>query len=169
MKKAVFFDRDGTLNVDVHYLHRVEDFIWINGAKEAIKYCNDLGFLTIVITNQSGIARGYYDATDVKKVFNWMNKELSYIGAKLDDIFYCPHHINGIISTLAMKCNCRKPNTGLVVQAKEKYDIDLSKSFFVGDMVSDMLCAKNAGIKGIKYSGGSLLECVRVAMQGSVE
>jgi HAD superfamily hydrolase (TIGR01662 family) len=74
--KAVFFDRDGTLNVDIHYLHRPEDFIWIDGAKEAIKYVNDQGYLAILVTNQSGVARGFYPESDVKRVYDWMNSEL---------------------------------------------------------------------------------------------
>ena len=85
--KAVFFDRDGTLNVDIHYLHRPEDFEWIPEAKEAIKYVNDHGYLAILVTNQSGVARGYYPESDVRLVYDWMNEQLAVVGAHLDALY----------------------------------------------------------------------------------
>lgn len=159
--KAVFFDRDGTLNVDVKYLHRVEDFIWIEGAREAIKLCNDLGYRVIVVTNQSGIARGYYDATAVFKIHSWMQAELSKLGAHLDDIFFCPHHVDGVIKEYARRCDCRKPATGMLEVAIKKYGIARRDSFFVGDAATDMECARNAGVTGIRYTGGNLLELIK--------
>ncbi len=161
VNKAVFFDRDGTLNVDIAYLHRPEDFIWIEGAKEAIKYVNDNGYLAILVTNQSGVARGYYPEEDVKAVYDWMNKELEQIGAHLDALFYCPHHPDGKIPDYTKICNCRKPDTGMVDKACETFKIDRSKSFFVGDSDKDMECAKGAGVYGIHYRQGSLLDCIR--------
>ncbi|SFB05518.1 D-glycero-alpha-D-manno-heptose-1,7-bisphosphate 7-phosphatase [Selenomonas ruminantium] len=159
--KAVFFDRDGTLNVDIAYLHRPEDFIWIEGAKEAIKYVNDKEYLAILVTNQSGVARGYYPEEDVKAVYDWMNKELEQIGAHLDALFYCPHHPEGKIPAYTKVCNCRKPDTGMVDKACEAFNIDRSKSFFVGDSDKDMECAQKAGITGIKYVSESLLARVK--------
>lgn len=161
LNKAVFFDRDGTLNVDTKYLHRIEDFIWIEGAKEAIKYCNDNGYLAIVITNQSGIARGYYDESAVLEIYSWMNEELTKIDAHLDDIFYCPHHIDGIIEKYKKQCNCRKPATGMLNVAIQKHNIEKSLSFFIGDTDIDMECAKNAGLRGIRYTNGNLLNLVQ--------
>jgi len=161
VSKAVFFDRDGTLNVDIAYLHRPEDFIWIEGAKEAIKYVNDKGYLAILVTNQSGVARGYYPEEDVKAVYDWMNKELEQIGAHLDALFYCPHHPDGKIPAYTKVCNCRKPDTGMVDKACEAFKIDRSKSFFVGDSDKDMECAQKAGITGIKYVSESLLTRVK--------
>ena len=102
--KAVFFDRDGTLNVDVHYLHRPEDFIWIDGAKEAIKHVKDQGYLAILVTNQSGVARGFYPESDVVAVYNWMNQELAKIGTELDALYYCPHHPDGKIAVYRKVC-----------------------------------------------------------------
>lgn len=161
VNKAVFFDRDGTLNVDIAYLHRPEDFIWIEGAKEAIKYVNDKGYLAILVTNQSGVARGYYPEEDVKAVYDWMNNELEQIGAHLDVLFYCPHHPEGKIPAYTKVCNCRKPDTGMVDKACEAFSIDRSKSFFVGDSDKDMECAKGAGVYGVHYRQGSLLDCIR--------
>ena len=159
--KAVFFDRDGTLNVDIHYLHRPEDFVWIEGAKQAVKYVNDKGYLAILVTNQSGVARGYYPEEDVKKVYDWMNEELKKQDAHLDALYYCPHHENGTVAGYSFACDCRKPSPKLVNLACERFDIDKESSFFVGDTESDMRCAENAGVKGIRYEGGSLLETLR--------
>ncbi|WP_303816579.1 HAD family hydrolase [Selenomonas ruminantium] len=158
--KAVFFDRDGTLNVDIAYLHRPEDFIWIEGAKEAIKYVNDKGYLAILVTNQSGVARGYYPEEDIKAVYDWMNKELAKIGAHLDALFYCPHHPTGKIPAYTKICSCRKPDTGMVDEACLRFNIDRSKSYLVGDSERDLECAQKAGVQGIRFSGGNLLNCI---------
>lgn len=159
--KAVFFDRDGTLNVDIHYLHRPEDFIWIEGAKEAVKYANDRGYLTILVTNQSGVARGYYPESDIIRVYDWMNEELGKEGAHLDALYYCPHHPSGILPQYTGSCSCRKPAPQLVNDACAKYNIDKTQSYFIGDSDSDIECAANAGIHGIKYHSGSLLELIQ--------
>lgn len=159
--KAIFFDRDGTLNVDIHYLHRPEDFIWIKDAKAAIKYANARGYLAILVTNQSGVARGYYPEADVIKVYDWMNEELKKEGAHLDALYYCPHHPHGSLLQYAKICTCRKPSPQMVNDACKKYKIDKTKSYFVGDTDTDMQCAENAGIQGVKYSSGSLLELIR--------
>lgn len=156
--KAVFFDRDGTLNVDIHFLHRPEEFIWTEDAKEAIKYVNDRGYLAILITNQSGVARGYFSESCVMDIYEWMNAELAKIGAHLDAIYYCPHHPQGKIDKYRKVCDCRKPSPKLVNEACERFDIDKTQSYFVGDSESDMQCAKNANIKGIRYTSGSLLK-----------
>ena len=159
--KAVFFDRDGTLNVDIAYLHHPEDFVWIEGAKEAIKYVNDKGYLAILVTNQSGVARGYYPEEDVKAVYDWMNMELAEIGAHLDALFYCPHHPTGKIPAYTKICSCRKPDTGMVDEACLRFNIDRSKSYLVGDSGRDLECAQKAGVTGIFYKAGSLLSCVK--------
>lgn len=157
---AVFFDRDGTLNVDIHYLHRPQDFLWTPEAREAIKYVNDKGFLAILITNQSGVARGYYPEHAVRDLYGWMNGELAKIGAHLDALYYCPHHPEARLPQYRKTCTCRKPATGLIDAACARFSIDRSKSYFVGDSDSDMLCAQNAGLIGLRYEGGSLLELV---------
>ncbi|MGL6014993.1 MAG: D-glycero-alpha-D-manno-heptose-1,7-bisphosphate 7-phosphatase, partial [Selenomonadaceae bacterium] len=105
--KAVFFDRDGVLNVDVHYLHKKEDFVWVDGAPEAVKYCNDHGYRVIVITNQSGVARGYYTEQDIAALHDWMNEQLQQWGAHIDAFYYCPHHPQGTVLEYTRSCNCR--------------------------------------------------------------
>ena len=161
MAKVVFLDRDGTLNVDIHYLHRPEDFVWIPGAREAVKYVNDHGYLAILITNQSGVARGYYPESDVLKVYDWMNAELAKIDAHLDDIRYCPHHPEAVLPEYRKACACRKPQPGMVEDMCRKYALDKSQCYFVGDSDKDMECAARAGIRGLHYTSGSLLPLVQ--------
>ena len=160
MNKAVFFDRDGTLNEEVHYLHKIEDFKWIEGAIDAIKYCNDNGYLAIVITNQSGVARGYYPESDIMKLYDWMNDDLAKHGAHLDGIYYCPHHPTGTVKEYAIECDCRKPKPGMLFKAQKDHNIDLRSSYLIGDSARDVECAKATGVKGIRYVGGSLYQYV---------
>lgn len=164
MNRAVFFDRDGTLNEEVHYLHKIEDFKWIEGVIDAIKYCNDNGYLAIVITNQSGVARGYYPESDIMKLYDWMNDDLAKYGAHLDGIYYCPHHPTGKVRKYAIDCDCRKPKPGMLFKAQKDHNIDLKSSYLIGDGVRDVECAEAAGVKGIRYTGGNLLEILKGIM-----
>lgn len=159
-RPAVFFDRDGVLNEDIGYLYRPEDFRWIPGAKEAILHYNRQGYLVFVVTNQSGVARGYYQETDVHRLHQWMQNELTDIGAHIDDFFHCPHHPEGKIVDYAIKCDCRKPEAGLIRQAMAKWHTDPSRSFLIGDKPSDMAAAETAGITGYLFTGGNLYDFV---------
>ena len=165
MNKAVFFDRDGTLNDEVHYLHKIEDFKWIEGAIDAIKFCNDNGYLAIVITNQSGVARGYYPESDIMKLYDWMNDDLAKYGAHLDGIYYCSHHPTGKVREYAIDCDCRKPKPGMLFKAQKDHNIDLKSSYLIGDGVRDVECAEAAGVKGICYLGGNLYQALVEGMK----
>ena len=154
--KAFFFDRDGVLNVEKHYLYRKEDFIWIPGAIEAVQACNAQGYLVIVITNQSGVARGYYTEQDVQELHKWMNLELRKENAHIDAFYYCPHHPMAKNKAYKTDCDCRKPKPGMVNAACQRFGIDKAQSFFVGDKESDIDCAKNAGVRGILFQQGNL-------------
>ena len=165
MNKAVFFDRDGTLNEEVHYLHKIEDFKWIEGAIDAIKFCNDNGYLAIVITNQSGVARGYYPESDIMKLYDWMNDDLAKHGARLDGIYYCPHHPTGKVKEYAIDCDCRKPKPGMLFKAQKDHNIDLKSSYLIGDGVRDVECAEAAEVKGIRYAGGNLHQALTEGMK----
>lgn len=166
LKKAVFFDRDGTLNVDVHYLHRIEDFQWMPEAVEAIAYCHRQGYLVVVVTNQSGVARGYYEEADVGRLHQWMNEELARQGvAPIDGFYYCPHHPGAAVPEYAVDCDCRKPKPGMIFTACRELGIDAAQSFMVGDKPRDVECGEAAGAKGVLYEGGSLLACVKQAME----
>lgn len=160
-KRAVFFDRDGTLNEDTGYLYRREDFRWIPGAVEAIRYCNEKGYLAIVVTNQSGVARGYYGEEDIRALHRWMNEDLGKQGAHIDGFYYCPHHPRGTVAEYAKECVCRKPAPGLVDMACRDYSIDRGGSFLIGDKERDVECAERAGVTGILYAGGSLMEALQ--------
>ena len=157
MKKAVFFDRDGVLNVDVIDLHELEKFQWIDGAIDAIKLCNEKGYLVVVITNQSGIARGVFTEEDVKKIHSHMASELEKFGAHIDAFYYCPHHPNGTVDGYAKVCDCRKPKPGLILQACKDFDIDVKNSVMIGDKQRDIECGINAGVeKTLLFAGGNL-------------
>lgn len=148
-QKVIFLDRDGTINKYVGFLRNIDDMQLIGGVSEAIKKINSSGFLVIVITNQPVIARGEVSFEELEEIHNKMETLLGNNGAYLDDIFYCPHHpdkgFDGERAELKFDCECRKPKTGLFMQAAEKYNIDLANSWMVGDSLTDMEAGKNAG------------------------
>ena len=158
---AVFFDRDGTLNVDTGYLHEKEKLRWMPEAREAVKYVNDMGYLAIVITNQSGVARGMFGEQAVRELHAYMDEELGRIGAHLDGFYYCPHHPEALVPEYRQDCVCRKPKSGLIDKACHDFAIDLGHSLMVGDSPRDVECGEGAGVRGILYQGGSLLELVK--------
>ena len=162
--KAIFFDRDGTLNVDVHYLHDPAEFAWTEGAVEAIRWANAHGFLVIVVTNQSGIARGYSGEDSVRRLRAWMNAELAQHGAHIDAFYYGPHHPAGRVPAYTCTCDCRKPAPGMLLRAITEHDIDPAASLMIGDAPRDVMAAKQAGVRGVRYVGGSLADCVREAL-----
>ena len=145
MSKAVFLDRDGTINVDRAYLGKIEDFEYIPGAVEGLRILQEAGFTLIITTNQSGIARGYYSEEDFLELNNWMLSDLKKKGIKIAKVYYCPHHPNGKIEKYKMDCTCRKPKLGMYEKAIEAFDIDLSLSFAIGDKIRDSaICEKTA-------------------------
>lgn len=160
-KPAMFLDRDGVLNVDKGYIHRPEDFIWVEGAPEAVKWLNDRGYLVIVVTNQAGIARGYYTEEEFLRLMDWVNGELRRRGAHIDAVYHCPHHPTEGFGAYRRECRCRKPAPGLLERALAEWEIDTAHSFMIGDKESDLLAAWAAGIRGALFSGGSLFEFVR--------
>ncbi len=139
MGKTVFLDRDGVINIDsAEYIKNESEFFFIDKSPEAIAKLTRAGFDIIVITNQSVLARKFTTSKELEKIFNKMTTGVEALGGKIKDIFFCPHMPNS-------GCSCRKPKPGLIFQAKEKYDMDLSESYMVGDSVKDIECAKNAG------------------------
>jgi len=134
---AVFLDRDGTICRDVHYMRRPEQFELLPGVAEGIKLLNELGVKVIVATNQSGVARGYFTEADLEKIHDRMIDELAKRGARIDAIYYCPHHPDD-------NCGCRKPKIGMLEQAARDLDLDLSKCFIIGDKKLDIETGRNA-------------------------
>lgn len=142
MNKALFLDRDGTINIDKGHVYRKEDFEFIKGMPEFIKKYNDQGYKVIVITNQAGIAKGYYTKEDVDKLHKYINRELSKIGAHIDAFYICPHHPD-----YTGECNCRKPKTGMLEEAIKDFNVDVSKSILYGDKPWDIECGEKCNIK----------------------
>lgn len=141
LQKCAFFDRDGVINKDSGYVYKREDFIFCEGLFELLDELKKQGYLLLVITNQSGIARGYYSESDLNTLHEYMQNELKgRLGFGFDKIYFCPHSPDS-------DCECRKPKPGMVLEACREFQIDLSNSFFVGDKLTDMECAFNAGIK----------------------
>jgi D-glycero-D-manno-heptose 1,7-bisphosphate phosphatase len=136
--RAVFLDRDGTINVEVNYLSRVEDFQLLPRVAAAIRALNQHAWCVIVITNQSGVARGYYTETDVAAIHDRMRHDLAKGGAVIDAIYYCPHRP-------AEACDCRKPSTGLFEQAARDFDLELEQCYCIGDKLSDLLPGQRLG------------------------
>ena len=152
--KAAFLDRDGTINVEVGYLSKPDDLELIPGAARAVARLNDAGYIVVVVTNQAGVARGYFTEEDVRLVNQRMIEVLGPWGARIDGIYYCPHHPDFGDETYRKDCDCRKPNTGMVTQAAQEFDIDLSRSYVVGDHMGDVLLGINAGARSIHVLTG---------------
>ena len=157
-QRAIFLDRDGTMNVSKGFISNADDLELIPGTIEAIKAINKSGALAIVITNQPVIARGECSFEELHNIHNKLKTLLGEKGAFVDDIFYCPHHpdkgFEGEVPELKFDCECRKPKTGMIDDAVKKYNIDLSKSYMVGDSTMDLELARNAGVKSVLVDTG---------------
>ena len=152
MNKAIFLDRDGTINVDKGYLNKIEEFEYLPGVIEGLKLLQDAGYLLIVITNQSGIARGYYTEEDFHKLNDWMIQDMMDKGVVISKVYYCPHHPSGKIEKYRVNCECRKPKLGMYYQAVSDFDIDLVQSYVVGDKMRDLSICKETECKGYLIS-----------------
>lgn len=161
MRPAIFFDRDGVLNEDSGFPHKPEHIRWCEGAVAALRLAHEKGYLVFVVTNQSGVARGLYTENDVKNLHAWMKAELQKQGAGIDDFAYCPHHPTEGQGSYKVDCACRKPKAGMILGLIEKYAVDASKSFLIGDRDSDMEAAKASGLKGVLYQGGDVAKCLQ--------
>lgn len=164
MKKALFLDRDGIINIDKKYLHKAEDVEFVDGIFDLCKCASELGYLIFVITNQSGIARGYYSLDDVEQLHEWMREEFALRGVELQSFYVSPYHPEATIEKFRRDSECRKPEPGMVLQAAREHDLDLLHSVMIGDKQSDRI--KIGGLRSfvvksdyvpIKYD----LECIR--------
>lgn len=150
MNKAVFLDRDGVITKEPpHYAHRIDQLELIPKSAEAIKELNESGFKVIIVSNQSGVARGYYQEKDIKIYNNEMKRQLEEKGAHIDAIYYCPHHPEATIKEYRIDCDCRKPKPGMLKRAEKDLDLDLKCSFLIGDKDSDIEAGYRAGCKTI--------------------
>lgn len=151
LRPAVFLDRDGTLNVEKHYLHRIEDWEWIPGAPAAVRLLNESGFAVVVVTNQAGIARGLYGEDDLDRLHTWMRADLEAAGAHVDAVYHCPHHPE---YGQRVKCMCRKPAPGLLLCAAADLGLDLARSFIIGDRESDLEAGVRCGVTPLLVATG---------------
>lgn len=154
MDKVIFLDRDGTINEEVNYLHKPEDLQILPGVPEAIKLLRDGGFKILVVTNQAGVARGYYSCRDVEVLHEYLNQQLKKSGAWIDRFYYCPHHPVHGIGEYKRACHCRKPETGMFEQAGQEYDVDKEHSYMIGDKLLDVEAGNRYGVHGILVGTG---------------
>lgn len=157
VRPAAFLDRDGVLNEDHGYTHRVDDLVWMPGAREAIRLLNDRGYRVIVVTNQAGVARGFYDEDAIEIFHAGMQAQLAEAGAFVDAFYHCPYHADGKVPAYTVEDHPdRKPNPGMILRALEDWHVDKDKSFLIGDKPSDMEAARRVGLPGHLYAGGNL-------------
>ena len=145
--KAVFLDRDGVINRDDGYVYQWEKFVFLEGVIQALKNIQSKNYLIFIVTNQSGIARGYYQEMDVKKLHRQLKNFLSIHGINITGIRFCPHHPDGSISQYSFDCDCRKPKPGMLIELGDMFEVDFLNSYMIGDKQSDVSAGKLAGIK----------------------
>lgn len=159
--KAVFFDRDGIINEDYGYVYSSKEFVFIDGVFELLNFCKQRDFLLLLITNQSGIGRGYYTLSDFEELSSFMQKELKQkLGFGFDNIYFCPHDPDE-------NCLCRKPNPGMIEKAKKDYNLDLKQCFLIGDKMSDIQAGFNAKVEHnilLKKSSQETIENTIIAL-----
>ncbi|MEW6264671.1 MAG: D-glycero-beta-D-manno-heptose 1,7-bisphosphate 7-phosphatase [Thermodesulfobacteriota bacterium] len=148
-RPAVFLDRDGTINEQMGYINHLDRFIMLPGVDRAVSRLNEAGLPVVVVSNQSGVARGYFPEELVNRVNEMMVELLARAGARLDAVYYCPHHPRAEVAAYRRECDCRKPKPGLLLRAAADLGLDLTRSFAVGDRTSDLKAARAVGAKAI--------------------
>jgi len=164
-RPAVFFDRDGVLNHDIGYIFEANKLKWIDGAREAVKAVNDAGYFAFVVSNQSGVARGLYQESDIHSLHRWMADEMALMGAHIDAFEYCPDHPEGTIERYRRVSDRRKPAPGMITDLLSRFPVDADDSILIGDRAGDLEAARAAGLRGYLFSGGNLEAFVKQHLQ----
>ena len=162
--KIAFLDRDGVINSgkpNNGYIGSLKHFKWVQGAIKAIKFLNEKNYKVVVVTNQSGVARGFFKIKDVKKINSYIQKKLNYNDAKIDKFYFCPFHKDGIIKRYKKRSSLRKPNIGMFRLVQKRWNIDKKNSFMIGDQKTDMEFAKKAKIKGYLFNQDNLYKFIK--------
>lgn len=167
MNKAIFLDRDGTINVEKNYLYKIEDFEFLPGVLEGLKLLQDAGYLLIVITNQSGIGRGYYSEKDFLALNDWMLNTLKEMDIHINEVYYCPHIPEAKIAKYRMICTCRKPALGMYEQAIRDFDICMAESWSIGDKIRDCAICRSTECKGYLIGNHEKEEIVDAVKKGT--
>ncbi|MCA3950713.1 D-glycero-alpha-D-manno-heptose-1,7-bisphosphate 7-phosphatase [Vibrio vulnificus] len=147
--KVAFLDRDGVINEEVNYLHEIEKFKYTYRFKEGVKRLKSLGYEIVIVTNQAGIAKGIFSQENYSELTSWYIKDLERDNIDILDVYYCPHHPNGILPELSYDCICRKPKPGMLLMAEKEHNIDLKESILIGDKISDAKAGVNANLKHV--------------------
>ena len=158
MLKAAFIDRDGVINKDKHYLYKISEFEFTDHCIDALRNIIDAGYRIIIVTNQSGIGRGYYSEADYHQLTNWYLNELKMQQIEITAVFFCPHHPHAPLVRYRKQCDCRKPRPGMILDAARQYNVDLSKSVMIGDKITDIQAGQAAGVKNTILVGNE--ECL---------
>lgn len=166
--KAIFLDRDGTINIEKDYLYKIDDFEFIPGVIEGLKMLQDAGYLLIVITNQSGIGRGYYTADDYKRLEKWMYDELHKHGINISSSYYCPHHPEAVVEQYRINCDCRKPKLGMYEQAIQDFDLNISECVAIGDKIRDCHICETTDCKGFLIGHNEKASVINLIRQGNI-
>ena len=164
-RPAVFFDRDGVLNHDTGYIFEASKLKWIDGAREAVKAVNDAGYFAFVVSNQSGVARGLYQESDIHSLHRWMADEMALMGAHIDAFEYCPDHPEGTVERYRRESDRRKPGPGMITDLLGRFPVNADDSILIGDRPSDLEAARAAGLQGYLFSGGNLEAFVKQHLQ----
>lgn len=164
LRPAIFFDRDGVINVDHGYVGEVARFELLPGAATGVRAAQAAGALAFLVTNQSGVARGFYTEADVVALHRHMAEALARDGAQFDDIRFCPHLPDAPVAAYRLDCACRKPRPGMILDLMAHWPVDPARSVMIGDKPTDMDAAHAAGIRGLLYEGGALADRVAMAL-----
>lgn len=166
MNRAVFLDRDGTINVEKHYLYKIEDFELLSGVIDGLRLLQDAGYILIIITNQSGIGRGYFTEEDFIALNDWMIRELKKRGIEIAKVYYCPHHPKAKIKKYRKVCSCRKPAMGLYERATKEFHIDLGNSWSIGDKIRDCAICEKTDCRGVLIAENEDEDVINAVKEG---